>query len=163
MRRSPLLQEKALRPGEVARLSGVSTDTLRHYERVGVLPRSQRTEKGYRVYSPSTLDRVRLVRHALRAGFTLSELRRILAQRDRGKAPCLTVRALAREKLQALEVQIREMHALRKVLERQVREWGLRLRRKRRGEKAYLLEELAAKELPILQKGLPRKGEKLIC
>src|SRR6185295_15337497 len=87
------------RSGELARLAGVSPDTLRHYERKRLLQRPRRSANGYREYPPSTLDRVHLVRRALAVGFTLDELARILSVRDQGGAPCRQVRALAGEKL----------------------------------------------------------------
>ena len=83
-----------LRAGELARLCGVSTDTLRHYERVGVLARPLRTRAGYRQYPAEALLRVRVVRRALAIGFTLAELSKILRTRDRGGAPCREVREI---------------------------------------------------------------------
>src|SRR5215210_4789107 len=85
--------------GELARLAGVSTDTLRHYERKGVLPAARRLNNGYRKYPLDSLDRVRLIRRALAVGFTLDELAQILKARDHGQAPCREVRTLAAEKL----------------------------------------------------------------
>jgi len=69
-----------LRAGELARLCGVSTDTLRHYERVGVMARPLRTRAGYRQYPAEALLRVRVVRRALAIGFTLAELSKILTR-----------------------------------------------------------------------------------
>ncbi len=66
-------KQEYLRSGELARLAGVSTDTLRHYERKGLLARPRRSCNGYREYPASDLDRVRLVRGALGIGFTLNE------------------------------------------------------------------------------------------
>ena len=82
-----------LRSGELAEVAGVSTDTLRHYERLGILKKPPRTEGGYRVYPPEALDRVRLIRNALASGFTLPELVRILKVRDTGGTPCRQVAA----------------------------------------------------------------------
>ena len=84
-------------------MCGVSTDTLRHYERVGVLAKPLRTRAGYRQYPPEAVLRVRLVRRALSIGFSLAELSRILRTRDRGGAPCREVRELAARKLEQLE------------------------------------------------------------
>src|SRR2546421_4314718 len=67
-----------MRAGELARASGVSTDTLRHYERKGVLPKPRRSPNGYREYASESLARVLLVRRALAFGFTLDELARVL-------------------------------------------------------------------------------------
>src|SRR5437773_925083 len=92
-----------LRSGELARQAGVSADTLRHYERKGLIARPRRSPNGYREYPASTLDRVRLIRSALAVGFTLDELARILKERDQGGAPCRQVRQLAAEKLAEVE------------------------------------------------------------
>src|SRR4029078_7507815 len=94
---------EGLLAGELARLAGVSSDTLRHYERKGVLPKPLRLSNGYRKYPANSLDRVRLIRRALDVGFTLAELARFMKARDRGQAPCREVRALAAEKLAELE------------------------------------------------------------
>src|ERR1700730_16243192 len=87
------------RSGELAELAGISTDTLRHYERKSVLPRPLRKANGYRQYPASALQRVRVIRRALAVGFTLDELAGVLSVRDSGGAPCKEVRALAAAKL----------------------------------------------------------------
>src|ERR1700760_1761789 len=79
---------RTLRSGELAQLAGVSRDTLRHYERMGLLPKAQRSAKGYRRYAPEALERVRLIRGALAIGFTVQELHEVFEARDRGVAPC---------------------------------------------------------------------------
>jgi DNA-binding transcriptional MerR regulator len=88
-----------MQSGELARLAGISADTLRHYERLGLLPASARTS-GYRNYPESALERVFLIRSALSVGFSLSELQTILKMRDAGKVPCHRVRAMAQSKLE---------------------------------------------------------------
>lgn len=128
--------------GELARLAGVSADTLRHYERVGVLPRPPRTAAGYRRYPASAVDRVRLIRRALAIGFSLDELRRILQSRDRGGTPCQGVRALAASKLSQLEQRIAELEGLRDQLRSLLIDWDGRLARTPNGEPARLLESL---------------------
>ena len=89
--------------GELARLVGVSTDTLRHYERKGILHRPRRAPNGYREYPEEALERVKLVRIALTVGFTLNEAQAHLECRDAGGAPCHDVRALAAGKLSEIE------------------------------------------------------------
>src|SRR5215813_4323913 len=84
---------------ELADLAGVSRDTLRHYERKGVLPRPLRSQNGYRQYPSDALHRVQLVRRALSVGFTLDELAKVLKGRDAGGAPCEEVRRIAAQKL----------------------------------------------------------------
>jgi DNA-binding transcriptional MerR regulator len=133
---------KLLRAGELARLCGVSTDTLRHYERVGVLAQPRRSQAGYRQYPAEAAIRVQLVRRALRLGFTLAELARILRVRDRGGAPCREVRALAAMKLEQLEVRLADLAGLRDHLLDLLADWDDRLERTPDGVRAGLLEVL---------------------
>src|ERR1700727_4038370 len=86
---------KTLYSGALAKSAGVSPDTIRHYEKIGVLPRASRTQSGYRVYPASALERVLVVQRALRIGFTLAELAEVLKARDAGGAPCQLVFKLA--------------------------------------------------------------------
>lgn len=123
-------------------MCGVSTDTLRHYERVGVLAKPLRTRAGYRQYPPEAVLRVRLVRRALSIGFSLAELSRILRTRDRGGAPCREVRELAARKLEQLDSQLVEMSALRDHLRELLTQWDDRLRSTPLGGRALLLEAL---------------------
>ena len=90
---------KALRSWDLARAARVSPDTIRHYERIGILPRASRTDSGYRVYPASAVERVLAVRRAPRIGFALAQLADVLKARDAGGAPCRRVYQLAQEKL----------------------------------------------------------------
>jgi MerR family copper efflux transcriptional regulator len=132
------------RSGELARSAGVSPDTLRHYERKGLLATPRRSANGYREYTASALDRVHLVRRALGVGFTLDELARILAVRDRGGAPCQQVRALAGKKLAEVETRLEELTALRDELKVMLQNWDARLINNPPPQRAGLLESLMA-------------------
>ena len=77
--------DRPLRSGTLASRAGVSTDTLRYYERRGLLARPPRDESGYRRYPQAALVRVRVIQQALDAGFTVEDLSRVLKQRDRGR------------------------------------------------------------------------------
>ena len=132
--------------GELARLCGVSPDTIRHYERVGVLPSATRGANGYRLFPRESVGRVMLIRRALAIGFSLEELARILRQRDSGAAPCRNVRAMAGEKLADLDRRIAEMISMRDELARILEEWDARLSSTRDGEPAHLLHSLAKKK-----------------
>src|SRR5436190_2024388 len=112
-----MAQRPYLRSGEVARAIGISTDTLRHYEVMKVLPVPPRSLGNYRLYPPEAVDRLRLIRRALAVGFSLSELARILKIRDEGGAPCRQVKHLPDEKLIALNQQIFELTAMRDQLQ----------------------------------------------
>ncbi|MEO7272798.1 MAG: MerR family transcriptional regulator [Vicinamibacterales bacterium] len=132
-------------PRDVAAATGVSTDTLRHYERQGLLPRIARTAAGYRRYPGSTVDRVLLIQRALVVGFSLADLKRVLASRDKGGAPCLGVRALVGERLEQLNRRIEELVALRQELRGLLTDWDERLSETPKGALAHLLETLGSR------------------
>jgi MerR family mercuric resistance operon transcriptional regulator len=140
-------KKEFLLSGELAQQAGVSTDTLRYYERKGLFARPGRSPKGYRRYPPETLERVRLVRRALAVGFTVDELGRVLRERDKGKAPCREVRALAQAKLTDLEKRIAELETLRGDLQVMLQDWDVRLTRTEPGGQAKLLEALTTVRL----------------
>jgi DNA-binding transcriptional MerR regulator len=140
---SKVSKRRFLHSSELAQLAGVSTDTLRHYEYKGLFPSPPRSANGYRQYPPETLTRVRLVQRALAMGFTLDELSLILAERDKGKAPCQHVRALAESKLIDLKRRLAELEALRSELESILQDWDTRLAETGPGKQAKLLEALA--------------------
>lgn len=130
--------------GELAKATGVSTDTLRYYERKGVL-HSQRAGNGYRQYPEDALERVRMVRQCLAIGFTLDELRSIFQVFDRGGAPCQQVRNLAVSKLAQIETHLAEVTALRNDLKDALKDWDKRLAKTTSGQRAGLLKTLAAR------------------
>jgi DNA-binding transcriptional MerR regulator len=134
-------------PRDVARATGVSTDTLRHYERKGLLPRVTRTAAGYRQYSAATVERVLLIQRALVVGFSLADLTRILAVRDRGGSPCVGVRDLLGERLEQLNRRIEKMLALRDELRVLLADWDERLATTPNGARARLLETLGNRTL----------------
>ncbi len=137
-----------MRSGQLARQTGVSTDTLRHYERLGLLPLPQRTAGNYREYPPTSPQRVELIQRAITIGFSLSELKAILAVRDNGGAPCRRVRGLLRSKIHDLSRQIKNLVSLRAEMNRLSREWDKRLRRIKPGQVARLLETVRQERTP---------------
>lgn len=102
-----------MRIGEVAQATGVSTKALRFYERSGLLPDPDRTPSGYRDYRADTIDRVRFIKDAQAAGFTLAQVGEILAVRDDGQPPCEHVTDLVGERLVEVEARIAELEAVR--------------------------------------------------
>jgi MerR family copper efflux transcriptional regulator len=132
-------------------LAGVSPDTLRHYELKGLLPKPPRSPNGYRDYPAEATGRVQLVRRAVSLGFTLDEIARILAVRDRGGAPCRRVRALGDEKLRALDARLLELSEARDLLRTVLRHWDALLERSQPGERAGLLDALE----PLVAVGTP--------
>jgi DNA-binding transcriptional MerR regulator len=158
----PKDSRRPLRSTEVARLADVSPDTLRHYEQKGLLPKARRSPNGYREYAPEASARVRLVRRAVALGFTLDEVSRILAVKDRGGTPCRGVRALAAEKLAALERRVKELHDARDTLRAVLHRWDALLEEAPRGTCAGLLDALedfveAGSPSPFVPPDLNRK------
>lgn len=156
-----------LRSGELAAEAGVSTDTLRHYERKGIIPPPRRSQNNYREYSAQSLERVNLVRRALAVGFTLDELARILRVRDKGGAPCRHVREMAAGKLAVVETQIEQMSALRDELRGLLSEWDSLLDSAASGEPVRLLERVASRprltarrNSPFRQSALQKEGKR---
>jgi DNA-binding transcriptional MerR regulator len=137
----PLLRHVQI--GVVARSIGVSPDTIRHYERLGLIAPASRSAGGFRLYREDALRRVRVVQAALHAGFTLDELAGILAERSRGRAPCQRVRALAAAKLATVDAELARLRSLRKALTTTLADWDARLERTAPGQTAGLLESLA--------------------
>src|SRR5436309_5433385 len=82
------MNEKPLLIGRLAKLSGVRPDTIRFYERSGLLPKPQRLASGYRTYDDAALKQVRFIRKAQSLGFSLDEIQRIMNLRGHGREPC---------------------------------------------------------------------------
>jgi DNA-binding transcriptional MerR regulator len=142
--RSNVSTNQPMHSSELARLAGVSTDTLRYYERLGLLPAAPRSASGYRLFPAHALHRVRLIRGALAIGFSIRELSEILAERDRGDAPCQRVLMLAREKLATVEASLRDLQIWRRELKTTLAGWERQLRKTPRGQRADLLEIFVA-------------------
>lgn len=113
-----------MRIGDLAATTGVSTKTLRFYERERLLPRPDRLPNDYRDYDDTAIGRVGFIRHAQSAGFTLAQIREILDVRDRGEVPCAHVEALIHERLEQIEQRITELNATRQVLRQLARRSG---------------------------------------
>jgi DNA-binding transcriptional MerR regulator len=143
-----------LRSGELARLTGVSTDTLRHYERKGLLS-SRRSRNGYREYSLQMADRVRVIRRAIAFGFTIDELATILKARDKGEAPCRQVRKMAQAKLEEVESQLRELETVRDDLRATISDWDDKLSQAAEHQRAGLLDSLAQRQAVSLKNHSP--------
>ncbi len=99
--------------GEIAGEAGVTVDTVRFYERVGVLPEPARTESGYRDYEPDTVERIRLTRELQAIGFTLSDAVDALAAHDSGGATCESERWRLDAVLARVDARLAELTALR--------------------------------------------------
>jgi MerR family copper efflux transcriptional regulator len=101
----------SLKIGALAKAAGVPIDTVRYYERTGLLPSPSRTESGYRAYQPEAVERLRFIRNSKRLGFTLHEIAQLLELRHAGARS--EVRQSAREKVEAIDRRIAELGELR--------------------------------------------------
>lgn len=101
---------RQLRAGEVADAAGVNRETLRYYERNGLLDRPARSVGGHRVYSPAIVRRLRTIKAAQRLGFTLAEVKALLDEGGGG------VRATARDKLAQVRERIAELQSTAAIL-----------------------------------------------
>lgn len=117
------MKEKTLFIGQVARQTGINPKTIRYYEEIGLLPKPRRGDNNYRVYSEDTVIRIKFIKKAKSLGFTLKEIKEILALRDRGFKPCNHVRSLLKQRIFDVEQKISELTALRAQLKRLQSEW----------------------------------------
>ena len=107
-----------MKSGEVAQEAGVNRQTLRYYERRGLLKEPTRRPSGYRSYASDTVDRLRFVKRAQQLGFTLGEVEALLHLASGGPASCDKARAIATEKVAELDAKIASLRSMRKALER---------------------------------------------
>lgn len=137
--------------GVLARLAGVSPDSIRHYERIGILPRAQRTPSGYRVWDMQAVQYLKWLGPARGAGFTLRELAEIFRMHRTGTPPCRAVRDILDQKLIRLSAQIEELSAIHSQLKRALTQWNRKLRHAPPGQFVPLFDDLDLR--PPLQIG----------
>ena len=98
-----------MRIGKVSREAGVNAQTLRYYERRGLLPKTGRLASGYREYDPATVGLVKFIRNAQELGFTLNEIRELIALRDNRSRSNEDVRGVATRKIEEMDRRIRKL------------------------------------------------------
>jgi MerR family mercuric resistance operon transcriptional regulator len=125
--------------GSLARAADVRTSTVRYYERAGLLRPEGRSAGNYRTYSERSLERLLFIRAAQVNGFTLADVRRLLAVGDGGAGACERVQSLIETRLGDVEERLRVLRALRKVLRASLEE----CRREPGSERCEVLAELA--------------------
>jgi len=109
--------------GEVARRATIGVDTLRYYEKLGLLAPAGRTDSGYRLYDDDVFERISFIRKAQSIGFTLEEIGRIVADAAQGRTPCAEVRRMAASRLAELDDRLRELNRLRRDLRKTLDTW----------------------------------------
>ena len=118
----------AARIGQVAQEAGVSIDTIRFYEKQGLLKRSARTEGGFRLFGANEIETLKFVRKAQGLGFSLSEIRELLILRADHLPTCSHVKGLLEQKLTAVGQKISELQNLESSLKRALRKCKQELR-----------------------------------
>jgi DNA-binding transcriptional MerR regulator len=108
--------------GKLASLTDVSNDTLRYYEHEHLVEPAGKSPAGYRLYDHESVRRIRFIKHAQQCGFTLAQIRELLAVRESGKACCGDVRKRAIEKKLQIESKIKAMKAMSKALDQLIAE-----------------------------------------
>jgi len=131
-----------MRIGQLAHTTGVSPDTIRYYEKIGLLPKARRTESGYREYPDGAGNRIRVIRNAVQLGFPLKEIAKVLRIRDSGGAPCRQVREYAHQLVEQIEHRIGELRAEKHAMQAMIRDWDATLAQTSPGTHALLLERV---------------------
>ena len=108
----------ALSIGQVASAADVNIQTVRYYERRGILVPAGRTPAGYRQYDDDAVARLRFIRHAQELGFSLKEIAELLALRIRDVGACRSVEKKTREKIDDVDRRIRDLRRIKHTLER---------------------------------------------
>jgi DNA-binding transcriptional MerR regulator len=98
---------------ELATRANVTADTLRYYQKIGLLPAPQRSTAGYRLFEEESLDRLRFIKTAQRLGLRLSDIARLLEVMDKGMCPCGHTEDLLRTRLAEVDREIERLTALR--------------------------------------------------
>ena len=106
--------------GELAKRAGSNSETVRYYERIGLLPRPGRTDSNYRDYSDSDVERLTFIRHARGLGFELADIRSLIDLAEHPDGDCGDVDAIASRHLTAVETKIARLERLRIELGRMI-------------------------------------------
>jgi MerR family transcriptional regulator, copper efflux regulator len=107
---------KAMTSGQLAKSAGVNLESIRFYEREGLLPQAPRSGAGYRLHSLESVSRLRFIKRAQELGFTLREIKELLELRFDPDAPCADVRRRAQDKLADIDKKIADLKRMRKTL-----------------------------------------------
>ena len=137
------MTRSGLRIGEIAEHAGVSVDTIRYYERRKLLPRATRSEGGFRLFTADAIERVRFIKQAQDLGFSLDEIRMLMA--GGGAEACRKTRDLLRAKLAETGQRIKALQAFNRTLSRHLRACEDELVRRGGGSNCPVVLELRDK------------------
>ncbi len=123
--------------GTLADKAGINLETVRYYEKIGLMPKPKRKESRYRFYDESDLTRLKFIVRAKELGFTLKEISELLVLRIESKATCGDIKRIAEHKIQDVEQKIKDLQNIKKVLTKLIHQ--------------CVNEELSSEECPILE------------
>lgn len=112
------MKEEHFTIGKVAGFTGVGIETIRFYEREGLIPEPPRRDSGYRQYPLTTINRVRFIKRAKDLGFTLAEIKELLSLSVGPKTTCAFVKQKALEKMKEVDAKLSDLKRIRKALNR---------------------------------------------
>ncbi|HDZ49007.1 hypothetical protein LCGC14_0072200 [marine sediment metagenome] len=112
-----------MKVNELAKRGGVTAETVRHYAREQLLAPERHPDNGYQLFSDTDLERLRFIQRARKLGFSVAEIRDILAHSDQGDSPCPMVRDLLASRLPQIRSRIAELEALAQRMEQALTSW----------------------------------------
>ncbi len=113
---APHRRHSAIRRADLARMTGCNMETIRYYENVGIMPDPPRDRNNYRRYDDSHVARLRFVMRARDLGFSLDEIRDLLALVDGGMQTCAEVRSIASRHIDSVRARIADLKRIEQVL-----------------------------------------------
>lgn len=135
------MKAKPLPIGQLAASAGIKPDSVRFYERSGLLPKPSRSASGYRLYDEGAVTQLRFIKKAQSHGFSLDEVKRILHLHGQGSITCRSVLAMAEATLEETESKLGELQKFRDALSANVKRWRkLPMRSKCAAEFCALIE-----------------------
>ncbi len=102
--------------GELAEKCNVNKETIRYYERLGLIPKPSRTESGYRIYTEQTVDRLNFIKRIQELGFTLNEIDKLLGVVDRDEAKCRDMYDFTVYKIEDIQQKIQGLKRIEQML-----------------------------------------------
>jgi len=108
---------KGLKISQVGKQAGVNIETIRYYERLKLITEPERTESGYRVFSPEVVQRIRFIKRSQDLGFTLTEIQKLLTLTESAGYTCAQVKKIASQKLEEVELKIRDLENIKSILQ----------------------------------------------
>ena len=120
MKARPLERPRDISIGALSKHTGVNIESIRYYERIGILPAAPRSQGGHRLYPPDQVKRLRFIRRSRQLGFSLEEIRTLLRLVDGGDYTCAEVKVLTEEHLGSVRRKIADLRGMERVLKEMI-------------------------------------------